>query len=141
MELNISNAEMIVMRIVWSLGEARVENVVDQVRDCQKWSVATVKTLLGRLVKKGVLSTTKVGRCFVYQPVMSECDAVQLMGEEFLSKVCVTKQAQLLDEMIEASALTETDRKNLIESLTKKEVVSKKSCNCLKDIDEVCLHI
>lgn len=139
MELNISNAEMIVMRVVWSLGEAKVNDIMEQIRKRQKWSIATVKTLLGRLVKKKVLSTTKVGRCFIYRPLMSECAAVRLMSVEFLSKVCATKQSQLLKEMIESSVLTDSDRKDLIESLIKKDVVSKKVCNCLKNVD-ACLH-
>ena len=30
-ELNISNAEMIVMRVIWSLGEARVDEITCQI--------------------------------------------------------------------------------------------------------------
>ena len=64
-EFNISNAELIVMRVIWSLGEARVDEISCQISPDLDWSLATVKTLLGRLVKKGMLSTEKEGRKFV----------------------------------------------------------------------------
>ncbi|WP_252899432.1 BlaI/MecI/CopY family transcriptional regulator [Lactococcus fujiensis] len=51
-ECNISNAEMVVMRVIWSLGEARVDEIMNQIPEHLDWSLATVKTLLGRLVKK-----------------------------------------------------------------------------------------
>ena len=51
-EFNVSNAELIVMRVIWSLGEARVDEIYAQIPQELEWSLATVKTLLGRLVKK-----------------------------------------------------------------------------------------
>nr|2K4B_A Chain A, Transcriptional regulator [Lactococcus lactis subsp. lactis] len=69
-EFNVSNAELIVMRVIWSLGEARVDEIYAQIPQELEWSLATVKTLLGRLVKKEMLSTEKEGRKFVYRPLM-----------------------------------------------------------------------
>ena len=63
-EFNVSNAELIVMRVIWSLGEARVDEIYAQIPQELEWSLATVKTLLGRLVKKEMLSTEKEGRKF-----------------------------------------------------------------------------
>ncbi|MDR0199461.1 MAG: CopY/TcrY family copper transport repressor [Streptococcaceae bacterium] len=131
MELNVSNAEMVVMRVIWSLGSAKVEDVVRQVADRQDWSLATIKTLLGRLVKKGMLTTTKEGRCFIYQPTVEECDALQSMTQELLDKVCATKQVQLLEDMVTASKLTAADVSRLVEKLSSKETLESIECTCL----------
>ena len=76
------------MRVIWSLGEARVDEIYAQIPQELVWSLATVKTLLGRLVKKEMLSTEKEGRKFVYRPLMEECTAINLMADGLIQKVC-----------------------------------------------------
>lgn len=137
MELNVSDAEMKVMRVVWSLGQATVAEVEAQIAEVNGWSLATIKTLLGRLVKKGMLTTEKEGRCFIYSSTMSECDAIKLMGGELLGKVCETKQSQLLGDIIAGSHLTPQDVAELQELLAQKETVESVQCSCLRDF-EVC---
>ncbi|MDR0300310.1 MAG: CopY/TcrY family copper transport repressor [Streptococcaceae bacterium] len=139
-ELNISNSEMVVMRVVWSLGEAKVEDVMHQVSKRQDWSLATVKTLMGRLVKKEILTTVKNGRAFTYYPALSECGAVRQMTSDLLGKVCATKQNQIVSDMIEMSELTEADISKLIAQLQKKKVVEKVMCSCLDDDSCHCMH-
>lgn len=131
-EFNVSNAELIVMRVIWSLGEARVDEIYAQIPQELEWSLATVKTLLGRLVKKEMLSTEKEGRKFVYRPLMEECTAINLMADGLIQKVCETKHVNVLQEMIEKSTLTAKDIELLQESLNAKEVVGQKHCNCLE---------
>ncbi|CAM3067271.1 CopY/TcrY family copper transport repressor [Lactococcus hircilactis] len=140
-ELNISNAEMIVMRVIWSLGEARVDEITCQISKDLDWSLATVKTLLGRLVKKKMLSTEKEGRKFIYRPLMKECTAVDLMGKSLLKKVCATKESQLISGMIDQAALTNQDVSDLIEQLENKVTVAEVSCTCLQEFGVcTCAH-
>ncbi|RZI48522.1 CopY/TcrY family copper transport repressor [Lactococcus kimchii] len=140
-EFNVSNAELIVMRVIWSLGEARVDEIYAQIPQNLEWSLATVKTLLGRLVKKEMLSTQKEGRKFIYKPLMAECTAINLMAEGLLEKVCATKQVNILQEMIEKSMLTAQDIELLKTTLDTKEVVAEKHCNCLEKLGAcACKH-
>ncbi|GBG97379.1 CopY/TcrY family copper transport repressor [Lactococcus termiticola] len=142
MEVNISDAEMVVMRVVWSLGQATVADVEAQVASRHDWSLPTIKTLLGRLVKKEMLSTEKEGRRFIYQATLSECDAIRLMSQELLDKVCQTKQGQLLGDMIDQAKLSETDVELLIEQLKAKKTDNDISCSCLEDSKSCqCQHV
>lgn len=131
-EFNVSNAELIIMRVIWSLGEARVDEIYGQIPQDLDWSIATVKTLLGRLVKKEMLSTEKEGRKFIYQPLMEECTAINLMADNLLEKVCTTKHINVLQEMVEKSTLTAQDIDLLKGLLEEKEVVAVKHCSCLE---------
>ena len=131
-EFNVSNAELIVMRVIWSLGEARVDEIYKQIPQELEWSLATVKTLLGRLVKKEMLSTEKEGRKFVYHPLMEECTAINLMADGLIEKVCETKHINVLQEMIEKSTLTSNDIESLKKALNAKEAVEQKHCSCLE---------
>ena len=64
--LNISDAEWEVMRVVWSSGESTSQDIALVLSGKRGWSQSTVKTLLGRLTAKGYLEARKDARRFVY---------------------------------------------------------------------------
>jgi CopY/TcrY family copper transport repressor len=131
-EFNVSNAELTIMRVIWSLQEARVDEIYEQIPKDLDWSVATVKTLLGRLVKKEMLSTEKEGRKFVYHPLRAECSAINLMADGLVDKVCTAKHVNLVQEIVEKSSLTAQDVEQLKALLDKKLAVAEKKCNCVE---------
>ena len=61
MEINISEAEWEVMRVVWSNRDTTSKFVIDTLGDEKSWTPSTIKTLLSRLVEKGFLDTKKQG--------------------------------------------------------------------------------
>jgi predicted transcriptional regulator len=67
----ISEAEAIVMQVLWRHGPMHSENVVETLRGQQKWREATIKTLLSRLLTKGAISAQKEGRRYLYSPVLT----------------------------------------------------------------------
>ena len=66
MDINISEAEWEVMRVVWSNGHTTSKFVIDTLGEEKSWTPSTIKTLLSRLVEKGFLETTKQGNKFLY---------------------------------------------------------------------------
>ena len=52
MEINISEAEWEVMRVVWSNNQVTSKLVIEILKEKKSWSVSTIKTLLSRLVEK-----------------------------------------------------------------------------------------
>ncbi|MDR2975683.1 MAG: CopY/TcrY family copper transport repressor [Streptococcaceae bacterium] len=140
-ELNITNSEMIVMRVIWALGHAKVEDISHQISKRQDWSLATVKTLLGRLVKKDMLETEKDGRCFVYHPLIGEEEAIRLLTRELMTKICATKQALAISDAIEQACLTAQDVATLTNILQQKKTVESIECSCLDDDSDChCKH-
>ena len=73
--------ELEIMDIVWSLGEATVQDVVDRLKKVRAYT--TVMTTLSLLEKKKkALSRTKVGQAYVYRPVISrEAVSRDMVGE------------------------------------------------------------
>lgn len=57
----ISAAEWEVMRVVWASGDIKSSDIITILRKKYQWSDSTIKTLIGRLVKKffNVLSARK----------------------------------------------------------------------------------
>ena len=69
--VDISEAESIVMEVLWRHGPMRSENVVETLSGQQKWREPTIKTLLSRLLNKGAIRAAKEGRRYVYSPVLT----------------------------------------------------------------------
>jgi predicted transcriptional regulator len=69
--IQISEAESQVMEVLWSGSPRTAEDVVAALSDQQAWQVATIKTLLNRLLKKGAVRAEKHGRRFLYSPLLT----------------------------------------------------------------------
>ena len=139
--MNISDSEMVIMRAIWTLKQASVDQISCKIATSNNWSIATIKTLLGRLVKKGVLVTTKSGRKFIYTPTLSECQAVALMGQDLLDKVCAKKYPNVITNLINSADLTKEGIKEISDALAQKIPACHVSCDCLdKSRDCRCDH-
>jgi len=59
------------LKALWTLGEANVKDVRKALTGNRNLAYTTVMTVLDRLARKGGVSRRKVGRSFVYVPVLS----------------------------------------------------------------------
>jgi BlaI family penicillinase repressor len=75
----ITEAESVVMEVLWSGSPRSADEVVVALESQQQWQEATIKTLLNRLLKKGAIGAEKDGRRFLYSPVLTR--AQWLTGE------------------------------------------------------------
>ena len=68
--MQISEAESVVMDVLWRRHPLGAEDVVLALADRQDWQEATIKTLLNRLLNKGAISAAKDGRRYLYSPLL-----------------------------------------------------------------------
>jgi len=68
----ITEAEWIVMRVFWQKGSATAGDVVDSLAKESDWKPRTIQSLIRRLHQKGILTSEKHGREFVYSPTITE---------------------------------------------------------------------
>ena len=64
--------ELECMKALWLLGEGSARDVREVLTRERALAYTTVMTMLDRLAKKGGLSRRKVGRAFIYSPLLSE---------------------------------------------------------------------
>ena len=88
MEINISEAEWEVMRVVWSNQETTSKFVIDTLGEEKSWTASTIKTLLSRLVEKGFISTRKQGNKFLYSAKCVEDECLDILTQNFLERIC-----------------------------------------------------
>ncbi len=67
----ISEAEAVVMDVLWQRHPASAEDVVAALAGRAEWAEPTVKTLLNRLLNKGAIRAEKEGRRYLYSPVLA----------------------------------------------------------------------
>eukprot|EP01031_Cornospumella_fuschlensis_P010559 gene10559-12933_t len=70
--LPISDAEAQVMRQLWQRAPQAADEIAAALGPRQGWQLATVKTLLNRLLKKGAVTAERDGRRFLYAPAVPE---------------------------------------------------------------------
>ena len=128
--LNISDAEWEVMRVVWSSGESTSQDIALVLSGKRGWSQSTVKTLIGRLTTKGYLEARKDARRFVYTTHLKEPETLRTEVEDMLSRICSRKKPNLLAYLIEKTPLIEEDRAMLLNTLQNKQVVAEVPCDC-----------
>jgi predicted transcriptional regulator len=105
----ISEAEHAVMEALWTRGTMTAAEVCDVVCESRDWSLATVKTLLSRLVQKGAIATRPDGRRYLYSAVIERADYVGGESRRLVDRLFGGRPASLFAHLAEAEALSEDD--------------------------------
>jgi BlaI family penicillinase repressor len=69
-KVTISDAEGQVMEVLWGRSPLGAEEIARALEGRQDWQLATVKTLVNRLLNKGAISAERDGRRYLYTPVL-----------------------------------------------------------------------
>jgi BlaI family penicillinase repressor len=84
---NISDAEWLVMKIVWNKSPLTSTEIIDYLKKDTTWSPKTIHTLISRLVKKGALGVDKESTFNKYYPLVTEEECRRVETKSFIKKV------------------------------------------------------
>jgi BlaI family penicillinase repressor len=85
--VSISEAESVVMEVLWRRSPIATEDVMASLEPHGKWQESTVKTLLNRLLKKGAVNARKDGRRYLYSPVLTRKEWISQESTGFLNRL------------------------------------------------------
>jgi predicted transcriptional regulator len=105
----ISGAEHAVMEALWQRSPLTAQEVCEEVCGLRGWSLATVKTLLSRLVVKQAVETEPDGKRFLYSPRMERSDYVGTESRRLVDRLFGGRAAPLFAHLAQSEALTEDD--------------------------------
>lgn len=105
----ISSAEHEVMEVLWRESPLTAIEVAERVPADRGWSIRTVKTLLSRLLAKGVLNHEEEGRKYLYRPAVDRDDYVTQESRRLLDRLFGGKATALVAHLAERDDLTERD--------------------------------
>lgn len=111
----ISDSELELMRIVWARGgTALYAHIMEDLEKAGRtWQKNTVITLLSRLVEKGLLRTSKLGRRNQYTALATEADYQAAQAQTLLNKLYEGSAKGLVSTLIERELLSAADYEEL----------------------------
>ena len=118
--MQISDAEWIVMNLIWSSSPIEAAEVINEIAAANGWSSATVKTMLHRLVRKGALATEQNGKKYLYTPAVRRDSCVRQASRSFLERVFGGDATPALIHFVKTAKLTDKDVEQIRAMLDKK---------------------
>lgn len=105
----ITEAELAVMEALWERPRQTAAEVREAVCPTRDWTLATVKTLLSRLVTKGAAAAEPEGRRFLYSPAVAREAYVGSESRRLVDRLFGGRAASLVAHLAETEALTGAD--------------------------------
>jgi len=119
--IRITEAEWEVMAVVWEGAPVAAAAIAGELHRRKQWSLATVRTLLRRLVNKGALKQQLEGKRYLYTPLVSQEECVQRESESFLDRVLGRAPALSILHLVKRAELSNEDIQELRRILREKE--------------------
>ena len=107
--MQISEAESVVMDVLWRRHPLGAEDVVAELADSRHWQEATIKTLLNRLLNKGAIAAERDGRRYLYSPVLKREAWVLEESRGLLDRLFDGRVAPLVAHFSEQRKLSRKD--------------------------------
>lgn len=105
----IGEAEYAVMEVLWQDAPLTATEVAERVPAERGWSIRTVKTMLSRLLAKGVLAHEEDGRRYLYRPAVARADYVAQESGRLIDRMFGGRVTPLVAQLAERDRLTDAD--------------------------------
>lgn len=111
----VSDSELELMEIVWANGgSALYAHIMEELTKAGRtWQKNTVITLLSRLVEKGLLKTSKIGRRNEYKAIVAKEDYQAAQAQILLNKLYEGNAKGLVSTLIQREMLSAADYEEL----------------------------
>ena len=109
----VSPAETEILRRVWQLKSATVQEICDSVTSERSANYATVQTLLRRLEKKGYVQHKKQGKAHVFSAAAKQEDVIKRTVGDFVERLFGGDPLSLMLHLADQSELEPADIKRL----------------------------
>ena len=109
----LSKAELNILRVLWKAGRLSIREVYDQIYDIHKWAYTTTKTIMDRMVKKGLLKREKFHGVFLYKPLISRPAGLAKMVQFFADRILETDTGSVVAMFAKNNTLNKDEIKEL----------------------------
>ena len=108
-EIKISDAELQMLQLLWDEAPLGAAELASRVPDSRSWSLATVKTLLSRLLAKGAIAAEAEGRRFRYRPLVDRETIAARHADRLVDRLFGGRVSPLVAQLAEQGRLDEND--------------------------------
>ncbi len=115
--IKLSDTEISIMHIIWKYGKTTSFDILEEIKDYDTISENTIRTLLGRMVKKGAIKITeKKGKTYIYEACINKDEFLRKQGNNFLENIYQGAIKSMILNFVKENKLT----KNEVEELLRK---------------------
>ena len=114
----LPDAEFEIMRIIWNDTQPITTlQIIKKLELVKNWKPQTVLTMLMRLIEKGFLTSTRVGRERNYMATIAEQDYMRIETSDFMSRYYGNSVGSLVKTLYDGHNLSQEDLRELKEWL------------------------
>jgi BlaI family transcriptional regulator, penicillinase repressor len=117
----ISEAEWEIMEVLWWKHPLTALDVVRQLAPHKEWKDLTIRSMLGRLVRKKAVGFRAEGKIYYYRPLVTRDQCVHEASQSFLERVFEGATASLLIHFVEKKPLNKKELAELEAILRQKK--------------------
>ena len=122
--IELFDSEWAIMKVVWEKQPCAAPTVQEALQKEKGWAYTTVKTMMDRMVKKGLLKTKKIRNLYLYSAALNESQAQKGEIMRTLKRAFDGTLTPMMQFLIENDELSEEEYKQL-EQLIKNRKRSK----------------
>ncbi|MBN1972191.1 MAG: BlaI/MecI/CopY family transcriptional regulator [Sedimentisphaerales bacterium] len=111
--IELFDSEWAIMRIVWDKQPCAAPTVQEALQKEKGWAYTTVKTMMDRMVKKGLLKTQKIRNLYLYSSALSESQAQKGEIMKTLKRAFDGTLTPMMQFLIENDELSENEYEQL----------------------------
>lgn len=120
-KVTINDTEWDLLDVLWRAERATAREVSEALAKKRGWAVSTTKTLLDRMVPKGLVTARQVGNVWEYTPALRRVDARRSAWTDFVQKAFGGASAPALHFLAKEAKLSKKELAELRALLDKKE--------------------
>src|SRR5277367_1112747 len=126
-DTQFTDLQLALLRVLWTRGEATVQDMVEALRPERDLAPTTVATLLSRLEKRRVVSHTTRARQYVYRARVSEGTVRASMVNGLTDTLFGGDVAALMSHLLDARAVSPGDLDRVRDLIARAEASLEKS--------------
>ena len=111
--LELFESEWTILQKVWELEPCAAPAVQEALQSEKAWAYTTVKTMMDRMVKKGLLSTKKIRNLYLYNSAVTRAQARKSEITRTLKRAFDGTFTPLMQFLIENDQLSEEEYSHL----------------------------
>ncbi|MBN2368904.1 MAG: BlaI/MecI/CopY family transcriptional regulator [Vicinamibacteria bacterium] len=102
----LSHAELDILKVLWREGGLSAREIHDRIRGRTGWAYSTTRTLIERLVRKGVITKSVFHGLHLYAPGISRAQGLARFVKDFSEQVLDLSKPPLRSLFMESDALS-----------------------------------
>lgn len=105
----LAKTELDVMKVLWDGGKLSAREVHERLAEEQGWAYSTTRTVLERMVTKGLVDKGQFHGIYLYRPAISKAAGLAPLVREFASRVLEMDARPVVSLFAEGGSLTEDE--------------------------------